>query len=133
MRRDEPLGLVLGALVGVAEARAAARVVLVDDAAPVAGDVRGRDVREALEIRAGPGEVQHLARARDVDDARLLEREIERDGRRTVDDRADALRGRLPAIAEAEPRSGDVAGDRGHAVLVIGGGRLAAGAVERGS
>jgi len=106
--RDERLGLVLGALVGVAEP-AAAGVVLVDDAAPVSGDVRGGHVREALEAGARRGEVDHLPRALDVDPPRLLERQVERDRRRAVDDRADALGQRLPALAEPEPRRGDVA------------------------
>ena len=90
-RAHERLRLVLGALVGVAE-RAGLAVVLVGGAAAVAGHVGGRHVGHALQAGNGAGEVEHPLRALDVDGARLLERQVEGDGRRAVDDAARRVR-----------------------------------------
>ena len=90
-RAHDRLGLVLGALVGVAE-RPGLAVVLVGRAAAVAGDVGGRHVGHALQVGYGAREVEHAPGALDVDRARLLDREVEGDRGRAVDDGPHAPR-----------------------------------------
>ena len=90
-RAHERLRLVLGALVGVAE-RAGLAVVLVGGPAAVAGDVGRRHVGHALQAGHGAREVEHPPGALDVDGARLLERQVEGDRGRAVDDAARRLR-----------------------------------------
>ena len=71
-RAHELLGLVLRALVAVVELLAGVEVLLVDRAAAVARDHRGRPVDDALEPRRIAREVEHRARAADVDPPRGL-------------------------------------------------------------
>ncbi len=120
--RDDVLGLPLGLLVGVAELLAGVELALAERALELAGHVRGRDVHEALQATerlALAREADHLARALDVDRARLVERQVERDRRRAVQDRADVLgEARALAVGDAEPGAGDVAGHGADPVAV---------------
>src|ERR687886_1222854 len=105
------LGLPLGLLVRVAELLPRVELALAERALVLAGHVRGRDVHEALqapERLALAGEPDHLARALDVDLARLVERQVERDRRRAVHDRAGLLGG-VRALERIHPQPG-----RGH-------------------
>ena len=111
LERTTRLGLVLGALVGVAE-RPRLAVVLVDRAAAVAGDVGGRDVGHALQVGYGARELEHAPGALDVDRARLLDREVEGDRGRAVDHGSHAPGDLVVALAEPQARRGQVAGDR---------------------
>ena len=97
---DDVLGLPLGLLVGVAELLARVELALAERALGDAGDVRGGDVDEAVQAPAGlrlAGEADDLARALDVDLARLVERQVERDRGRAVHHRARPPRRPAPA------------------------------------
>src|SRR4051794_7377650 len=115
MGAHQPFGLVLGLLVWVAKALANVELVLGRRIAAVAPDVRGRHVGQATQGRTALGQLEHPARAGDVDLARLLEAEVERDRGAGVDDlvpfvREPAARGDV----EAEPGAQEVAARRMH-------------------
>jgi hypothetical protein len=107
------LGLVLGLLVRVAEPLAAGQVALGEAAAAAPGDVGGGDVDDAVERLELAGQIEDAPRALDVDGARRLEGQGERDRRRAVH---DAGRGAPHDLAvepaEAEPRRDQVGGHR---------------------
>ena len=119
---DDVLGLPLGLLVRVAELLARVELALAERALVTAGDVRGRDVDEALQAP------ERLAsRAKPIISrvpstlicARLVERQVERDRGRAVHHRADLLGERACARrVHARGRARDVAGDRARAVAV---------------
>ena len=116
MRLHEKLGLELGTLVGIAEVLPHDEVTLAE--APYVGSrhVGSGDVGEAVEPAAALaelGEIEHAARALDVDAARLHEVEVEGDRRGTMDDSVYPLgEPRTPGPVQAEARAREVRSNR---------------------
>ena len=110
---DHLLGLELRALVGVAEALADVELVLPEQAARLARDVSSGDIGEPLEPAAALGELDDVARALDVHEPRLLERQVEGHRGGAVDDGRDVLREPVARrLGQAEAGLLDVARDR---------------------
>jgi len=114
-------------------ASSASNSVLAERAVVPAADVRRRDVDEAPQVAHLAGQRQQHPGTLGVDRARLLERQLEGDRRRAVDDPVGRGHERPPVLrAEPEFWEADVARERedplgragGHGVVELGENRL---------
>ena len=85
-RADQRFGFGLGLLVGVAVALADGEFVFAHQAGALAGDVGRADIGKAAQLARGGGEIEHAARAFDVDAARFVQRVVETHRGGGVDD-----------------------------------------------
>ena len=109
-RRAHPdLGLELGRLVVVLEPLPEVELVLVDDAGPIAGHVRGADVVETLQPVGVPAEGEYVPGPVDVDELGDADRDRQVvDGGEVVDDLDLRREPPVAVLAEAQPRRRDV-------------------------
>jgi hypothetical protein len=115
---ERELGLELRALVRIPELLAHVELVLAEQAAGLAGHVCRGHVAESLEPVAAARELEHAARALDVDAPRLLEREVEGDGCGAVHHKRHlAAQPRGGLLVKPEAGLFDVARDRGQPLV----------------
>ncbi len=115
---DDPLALVLRTLVSVREPALGRERALRDRSAPPPGDVGGRHMQQTLDAviaRGGTHELDHVRRALDVRPSQLLDRRVDPQVGRRVDDMGDTANQTLVGVGgKSEPRGRDVPRQRLH-------------------